>query len=87
MIADVDGGNGMVIFKLITDMVSNAGILWFTWELVRVARFISAPRPDEVKLILGGLRRVELVIEKLSFELAHVAGVENSQQPEHCGEN
>ena len=74
----------MVIFKLLTDLVANAGILLFVWEMVRVARTLSTPDPDGVERILGGLKRLQVVIERMSGRLGrvvHVPEVEAEEPP------
>ena len=62
----------MVVFKLLTDIVANAGILFFTWEMVRVARILSRPDPDGVEQIIGALKRLQVMIDRLNTRLGNV---------------
>jgi hypothetical protein len=62
----------MVIFKLLTDIVANAGILLFVWEMVRVVRILSRPDPDGVEQIIGALKRLQVMIDRLSTRLGKV---------------
>jgi hypothetical protein len=70
----------MVIFKLLTDIVANAGILLFVWEMVRVARTLSRPDPDGVEQILGALKRLQVIIDRLSTRLGKVVHLPGSEE-------
>ncbi len=62
----------MVIFKLLTDMVANAGILLFVWHMVKVARVLSEPDPEGVDKIVCALKRLQVTTERMSSRLSKV---------------
>jgi len=74
----------MPTFKDIIDVALVAAMLFFIWALVTAARSIARHEVFTVNRIVFTLRKLELLIERTSYQLERIEAMADNQERESC---